>query len=177
MKKSLRMTPEVESGAVERHRSRVFAFAYQVLSDREEAEDVTQEVLLKLWTHRGQVESERLGAWLRRVTRNACYDLLRRRRVRSIVTAGEDGELTDRAADRAPGPEAHARAAAFRRRLGGELARLPEAQRRAVVLREIRGLTYEEISRTLGVPLNTVRVHIHRGRRRLRERLQEEMTP
>src|SRR4051812_50216482 len=64
----------------QRYQRRVYSFARYLLSNREEAEDVTQEVLLRLWRHQDGVEEERLGAWLLRVTRNACYDLLRRRR-------------------------------------------------------------------------------------------------
>src|SRR5258705_114139 len=63
-----------------RYRGRVYSFARYLLSNREEAEDVTQEVLLRLWRHQDGLEEERLGSWLLRVTRNACYDLLRRRR-------------------------------------------------------------------------------------------------
>src|SRR5215217_5503737 len=64
----------------QKYRRRVYSFARYLLSNREEAEDVTQEVLHRLWRHQQGVDEERLGAWLLRVTRNACYDLLRKRR-------------------------------------------------------------------------------------------------
>lgn len=158
-----------------RHQRRIFSFAYHLLSDREEAQDVTQEVLVKLLSHRPRVEPERLGAWLLRVTRNACYDLLRKRRVRGGDGRQEvDGEDGWEIADAAPDPRARAEAAQFRRRLTSELGRLGEPYRSVVILREIEELPYQEIADALEMPLNTVRVVLHRGRRKLRERLREE---
>src|ERR1700709_2660151 len=82
-----------------RYQPRGYSFPRYLLSSREEAEDVTQEVLLRLWRHRDGVDEERLGAWLLRVTRNACYDLLRKRR--SEAAAGLRGPRLD---DEEPGP-------------------------------------------------------------------------
>ena len=161
--------------AVEQHQRRIFSFAYYLLHNREEAEDVTQEVLLRLFRHRRKVEPERMGAWLLRVTRNACYDLLRQRRTRSRHTADMDDEEACELPDRhTPSPEARAGTAAFRRRLEEALRELSEPYRSVLILREIQGLKYQEIADTLEMPLNTVRVHLHRGRRKLRERLHED---
>ena len=66
--------------AVSRHSRRVFTFASYLLGDPAEAEDITQEVLIKLWRRGGEIDPDRLGAWLLAVTRNACTDVLRRRR-------------------------------------------------------------------------------------------------
>src|SRR5215468_2844304 len=101
----------------EQYRRRVFTFARSLLSNREEAEEVTQDVLLRFWRHQARVEEERLGSWLLRVTRNLCYDLLRRRR--SLMAAGPPADEEEAAeipsAD--PDPAARAQAADFRRRL------------------------------------------------------------
>ena len=134
---------------------------------------MTQEVLLRLFRHRRRLDPERLGSWLLKVTRNACYDLLRRRRGRT----GDlplDGETVEVADDAMPTPEERAGAAAFRRRLCDELGRLAEPYRSVVILREIEGLAYREIAEALEMPLNTVRVNLHRGRRKLRQRLRED---
>lgn len=161
--------------AVEQHQRRIFSFAYYLLHNREEAEDVTQEVLLRLFRHRRKVEPERMGAWLLRVTRNACYDLLRQRRTRYRHTAEIDDEVACELPDsHTLSPEAQAGNAAFRRRLEEELRELSEPYRSVLILREIQGLKYREIADTLEMPLNTVRVHLHRGRRKLRERLHED---
>ena len=160
----------------QRHRRRVYSFARYLLSNREEAEDVTQEVLLRLWSHQNGVDEERLGAWLLRVTRNACYDLLRKRRSDSAVMApgaSLDGEEARQVASAGPDPQAAAEASDFRRRLMEALAELGEPYKSVVILREVQGLPHREIGEALGMPEVTVRVHLHRGRRKLRERLRE----
>jgi RNA polymerase sigma-70 factor, ECF subfamily len=164
----------------QRYRSRVYSFARYLLSNREEAEDVTQEVLLRLWRHQRGLDEERLGAWLLRVTRNACYDLLRKRRSDSAALAsdaGLHGEEAWQIASAEPGPQAQAEAADFRRRLLEALQELGEPYKSVVILREVQGLPHREIGEALGIPEVTVRVHLHRGRRKLRERLREVSRP
>lgn len=160
----------------QKHRRRVYSFARYLLSNREEAEDVTQEVLLRLWRHQNGLDEERLGSWLLRVTRNACYDLLRKRRSDSAVLppgARFDGEKARQVASAEPDPQARAEATDFRRRLLAVLADLEEPYKSVVILREVQGLPHREIGEALGIPEVTVRVHLHRGRRKLRERLRE----
>lgn len=159
-----------------RHQHRVFSFAYHLLRDREAAEDVTQEVWVRLLSRPPEeVDGRGLAPWLLRVTRNLAYDLLRSLRVRrgtglAELDAPDALELTDDEA----GPDALAEAGQFRRRLTAELGRLDEPYRSVVILREIEGLAYQEIADILEMPLNTVRVVLHRGRRKLRERLGED---
>lgn len=159
----------------QRYRRRVYSFARYLLSNREEAEDVTQEVLLRLWRHQEGVDEERLGSWLLRVTRNACYDLLRRRRSEAAAGIGAslDEEDAREVASSEPSPEARARDTDFRRRLMAALGELGEPYKSVVILREVQGLPHREIGEALGIPEATVRVHLHRGRRKLRERLRE----
>ena len=76
-------------------------------------------------------------------------------------------------ADPAPGPEAHALAAAGSGHLAAHLARLPWAQRSAVVLRHVTGLSYAEVAAALGRPVGTVKADVHRGLQQLRTLLEE----
>ena len=161
--------------AAQQYQRRIFSFAHYLLSNREEAEDVTQEVLLRLWRHREGVDEERLGTWLLRVTRNACYDLLRRRK--AAAAHGTEESLD---ADEAPelpspdtGPETRAEASDFRRHLLRALQELREPYKSVVILREVQGLSQKEISQALHIPEVTVRVHLHRARLKLREQLRE----
>ena len=160
----------------QRYQRRVYSFARYLLSSREEAEDVTQEVLPRLWRHSPGVDEERLGSWLLRVTRNACYDLLRKRR--SAAAAGLAPGLDDEAAAAVPAsepdPQSRAEATDFRRRLLAALAEIGEPYKSVIILREVQGLPHREIGEALGIPEVTVRVHLHRGRRRLREILKED---
>lgn len=160
--------------AVERHQRRVLTLARYLLSHREEAEDVTQEVLIRMWNSGGRVAPERLEAWLLRVTRNACYDRLRRRRSAARVFAAEStSEAKDAFAADDPGQERLVGGSEIRRQLCSALSELREPAKSIVILREIEGLSYQEIADVLELPLSTVRVSLHRGRRLLRELLRE----
>ena len=158
---------------VNRYQRRGYTFAHYFLGNFQEAEDVTQEVLLRLWQRGGGVEAEALLPWLLRVTRNACYDLLRRRKAGFGLPSSLEG-VAERIATDEPGPEAAAAATEVQVRVREALRQLPEPYRSAVILREIQGLAYQEISDALELPINPVRVHIHRGRQKLRELLREE---
>ena len=159
---------------VAQHKNLVYSFAYYYLGNAAEAEDVTQDVLLKLWNHFGRLDLDTVPRWLNRVTRNASFDQLRRRRAyRKVVAEDAAPELTERAPAGGRDPFAQAESAAFSERLRSTLAQLPEPYRSALVLREIQELKYQEISDLLGIPVNTVKTHVHRGRRLLRERLRE----
>lgn len=166
--------PTTFEATVERYQRKVFSFAHYLLSNREEAEDVTQEVLLRYWRHQTGVAEETAGAWLLRVTRNACYDLLRRRKSAAarVDTSLDDGEAQD-VPSAEPDPEIRAQNADFRKRLLHALEGLGEPYKSVVLLREVHGLPHREIGQALGIPENTVRVHLHRGRRKLRDQLRE----
>jgi RNA polymerase sigma factor (sigma-70 family) len=159
---------------VRRHSDRIYTFAFYSLRNREDAEDVTQEVLLRLWKHGQRVAGDLVTAWILRVTRNVCCDVVRRHQTRQgRVEANPDPAAVDAVASPAPGPHEDAEAADFRRRLRVALSSLPEPHRSIVILREIQGLKYDEIAAALGRPLSTVKVYLHRGRKILREQLRE----
>lgn len=153
------------------HGHKVFTLAVYLLRSREEAEDVAQEVLVRLWRRGGEVAPDRIGAWLVRVTRNACIDSIRRRKREAPVDL--DGVAAADCVEGAPGPEALTHASQLGRRILKALENLSEPGRSIVVLREIQGLSYREIADALEMPINNVRVTLHRGRRRLREELRE----
>jgi RNA polymerase sigma-70 factor (ECF subfamily) len=160
--------------AVERHQRRVFTLAWYLLSDREEAEDVTQEVLIRMWRGGGRVAPERLEAWLLRVTRNASYDRLRHRRSAARVFAADPvDEAAGTVMADEPSPEHVAGGSEVGRRLYTALTQLREPAKSIVILREIQGLSYQEIADVLERPVSSVRVSLHRGRRRLRGLLKE----
>jgi len=160
---------------IEEHQRRVFTLAVYLLEDREEAEDVTQEVLIQCWRTGHEVAPERLGAWLLKVTRNRCIDRIRARRAgRSRLTL-QNAEGMLEAPDLNPGPERRLRGSQLGETIRRALADLAEPARSVVILREIQGLAYSEIADALELPLNTVRVTLHRARRRLRNELREEV--
>jgi RNA polymerase sigma-70 factor (ECF subfamily) len=153
------------------HGRKVHTLAVYLLANREEAEDVTQEVLIRLWRRGHEVLPEKIGPWLIRVTRNACIDAIRRRKDGGRVAI--DDEAGFELLEPAPGPERLVHSSQLGGRILRALDTLPEPGRSVVILREIQGLSYQEIGEALEMPTSSVRVTLHRGRRRLREELRE----
>ena len=159
---------------IESHRHRIFAFAYCLLGNRAEAEDVTQEVLVRLWRSHTRLDRTRIKAWLTSVTRNACIDALRRRdRDPAAPAPAPSLQRVDAVPSQADPAHASLELSELGERVAAALHALSEPYRSIVVLREIQGMTYDEIARALDLPLNTVKVYLHRGRRRLRDALRE----
>ncbi len=162
------------AAAVERHQRKVYTFARYYLGNAEEAKDITQDVLLKLWQSPLEIDEEGQRAWLLKVTRNACFDRLRRRTsTAKIFTEDPEQQTAMTMPDNEPSPEIQATAKDFRQHLQQALEELKDPMKSIVILREIEGLAYQEISEVLDVPLNTVRVYLHRGRRLIRRQLSE----
>jgi RNA polymerase sigma-70 factor (ECF subfamily) len=156
----------------DRHRDRIFTFACYHLGSRDDAEDVTQEVLVRLWKNLDGLEDSHLMPWIIHVTRNACIDALRRRKsYRAVVAQDPEGDSMRLVASPGPAPSAAAENSDLQAQLERAIQDLSEPYRSIVILREIQDLRYEEIVEALGLPLNTVKVYLHRGRRKLREQL------
>jgi len=153
---------------------RVYGFAFHYLNSAESAADVTQDVFVRLWANRQTIDEERLIGWLLRVTRNACVDAIRKRKAyeKRVQTSSE--VLMDQA-DREPLPDAQANSAIFQEHLQRALDKLEEPHKSIVMLREIQEYKYVEISEALDLPLNTVKVYLHRARKALRKELKEVM--
>lgn len=148
-----------------RHLPRVLGFAARMLDDPAEAEDVAQEVMLRLWriAPRWQPERARISTWLYRVTANLCIDRLRRRRLRRGVPIADADEPLDTRPGALSGLIAADRATALQAALG----RLPQRQRMAVVLRHLEGLANPEIAVVMDSGVEAVESLIARGRRTL----------
>ncbi len=159
---------------VEQHRNRVYSLAYYTLRNRQDAEDVTQEVLIRFWKHRLRLDLRGLAAWLHTVTRNLCRDVARKKRrgVTGREVDSQPEELEALPTDDAD-PQTAAEEAQFQSRLAAAVSKLDEPYRSIVILREIQGLKYQEIAAAVDKPLGTVKVYLHRGRRQLRDQLRE----
>lgn len=159
---------------VDEHRHKIYTFAYYCIGNREDAEDVTQEVLLRLWKNWQQIDPKCLLAWLMRVTKNACVDAIRKRQTyRNMIQSDKDGEASARAISDEVDPETAAEVSDFQQHLKWALSSLSEPYRTVVILREIQDMKYEQISDALNLPLNTMKVYLHRGRQLLRTKMKE----
>jgi RNA polymerase sigma-70 factor (ECF subfamily) len=154
---------------VGRFQKKVWNVAYQFTGRADEAEELTQEIFLHLLSALRTFDaSGSLPAWLQRVARNYSIDHYRkRRRERSLVVAGEESEeLVAVARDPAASSDPHR--ALEEKDLAGWLRRvidrLPSELGQAVILRDLQGMTYEEMAEMLQIPLGTVKSRINRGR-------------
>jgi RNA polymerase sigma-70 factor (ECF subfamily) len=150
------------------HKDRVFTYAAWLLKDREEARDVVQEALVRLWKNRDKIRPRTARGWLLKTTYRLCIDRVRRRKVRREVH-GES--LLDPAADTGPTPERLAVSGETGKAIEGALRELSAKDRAIVILREVQGMAYEEIAHTMEMPLGTVKAKLHRARDRLRREL------
>ena len=158
---------------VDRFSNRIYSFAFYYLGNREMAEDVTQEVLLRLWRKHNTIENGMLQAWVTRVTKNAAIDAQRRKKSYRAVVAGNQCEAGDleNAVDGRANPAREAEQTDFKHKLEEALTTISEPYRSILILREIQDLKYDQIAESLGLPMNTVKVYLHRARKMLREHL------
>lgn len=148
---------------VEAHQSMVFSIAYHLLNERAAAEDVAQEVFLQLYEKFESLESaEHVRYWLRRTTAHRAIDHGRRNNHHRHVHLDDIPEPSVEAASTDPMLDKQVRTV---------IASLPESARVIVVLRYQEDLGPEEISKLLGMPLNTVKSQLHRALAILREKI------
>jgi RNA polymerase sigma-70 factor (ECF subfamily) len=161
------------------YQNMVYSTAYRLLADPAEAEDISQEVFLRAYTHFDDLRhSPTIGGWLKTVTRNLCLTFLTRRRSRwklfSELDSGQE-ETTARFENQTGDPETTSQFlhdTDRREMLASELDKLPTAQRVALVLFHFHELSYDEIAAQLNVSLSKVKIDIHRARQTLRRRLE-----
>jgi RNA polymerase sigma-70 factor (ECF subfamily) len=140
----------------------VFAQAFRMLGDRAEAEDVTQESLLRLWKAAPGWDATRakITTWLYRVTSNLCIDCLRKSNRNS-------GDEVPEVADETPGIDRKLQATARAQALQHALQTLPDRQRQAMILRHIEDLSNPEISDIMEISVEAVESLVSRGKRAL----------
>jgi RNA polymerase sigma-70 factor, ECF subfamily len=150
---------------------RIFALSYSYVGDREEARDLAQEIFIRLYETRGQwVGGEEFLPWLFRVARNRSIDYLRRRKVRTPASTVSEDTLDD-LPDHAPDPEAQAVASSRRSLLRAALGGLSAINREIVVLRDVHGLSVQQVASVLGIPVGTVKSRASRARTELSDKV------
>jgi RNA polymerase sigma-70 factor, ECF subfamily len=155
--------PRAFERLVSRHRDRVYHLCLRMVGNPEDALDASQDAFVHAFRNLARFRGEAaFTTWLHRITVNACYDLLRRRRRQPVlhVVADDEGAPTE------PGPSVpdHADEVAGTADAVTALASVPEEFRAALVLADVHDLPYEEIGRILEVPVGTVKSRVHRGR-------------
>jgi RNA polymerase sigma-70 factor (ECF subfamily) len=152
------------------YQHRVFGVALRMLGNRAEAEDVAQEAFVRAHRALGEFRGDaKLSTWLYAITSRLCLNRLASGE-RRMARQGEDALL--RLSDAGPRPDAALERRELETALGRAIAELPEDRRIVVVLRDLEGLSYEEIAQVLELELGTVRSRLHRARAELKEKLE-----
>ncbi|MEU9110398.1 RNA polymerase sigma factor SigE [Streptomyces sp. NPDC048483] len=162
-------TPPTWEEIVSTHSARVYRLAYRLSGNQHDAEDITQEVFVRVFRSLSSYTPGTFEGWLHRITTNLFLDMVRRRQRIRFDSLGDDA--AERLPSNEPAPQEHFDDTHFDADVQHALDTLAPEFRAAVVLCDIEGLSYEEIAATLGVKLGTVRSRIHRGRSHLRKAL------
>lgn len=159
---------------MEHYQGACYGLAWRLIGDPDLAADATQDAFVHAYDHIRGYRGGVFRSWLLRITANASYDILRRAQRRPTTTLPDpetgERELVD---PRAPNPAAESARAELHRALDAALRSLPDDQRTAIVLCDVYGMDYQEVSAAIHAPVGTVKSRIHRGRLRLRELLTE----
>ena len=162
-------TPPSWEELVRDHSARVYRLAYRLTGNRPDAEDLTQDVFVRVFRSLHRFQPGTFEGWLHRITTNLFLDGARRRQ--KIRFDGLADGSAERLPSALPEPSEQLADADLDHDVAAALAALPPEFRDAVVLCDIEGLSYEEISVVLDVKIGTVRSRIHRGRAQLRAAL------
>src|SRR5271168_2603771 len=157
---------------IRRHQQRVFAVAGRILKKREDVEDISQQVFVKAYFSLKRFDQRAaFSTWLYKITVNECWDLLRKKKVRPLLYEADLSEeqsqqVSAAAGSRTTGPDVLQRLAA-RERVENLLGGLDERDRLMLILKEVEGLSIEEIGETMDMNANTVKVRLFRARRKI----------
>lgn len=172
---------------VRRYQDKVYNLAVRILGNTEEAEEVVQDTFVKVHQNLDKFRSHNsFGSWVFRITHNQCVDLVRNRRRRragfqllpydpqAVVCEGDesDAHVVTQVADPKPGPEQQIDFGEQEKIIAQSLDSLPEDQRVVLILRDVEGLSYQEIANVVGASIGTVRSRIHYGRLKLKDLLE-----
>ena len=162
----------------DRYAGVVFALALRIVADREVAEEVTQEIFLRIWRHAGAFEPTRgrAATWILSLTHHLAIDQVRRRRRQAQpMPVTDDGEpLAVQMPDPTVDVEREVWGAERRQVLAAAMVHLPAPQREVIEHVYYRGLTQMEIAARIGIPLGTVKTRLRLGLRKMREVLQSQ---
>jgi RNA polymerase sigma-70 factor (ECF subfamily) len=163
---------------VSRYRPRIINLITRFVGDVDRAEDIAQEVFVRVYRNRERYrKSGKFSTWIFTIAANLAKNEIRRKvRHRRVVSMDEEKEpgtsLASTLADRGPGPGQTLERKELENLILNAIEALPERYRLALVLRDLEGLAYEEVSRVLGIPGGTVRSRINRARLMVKDKLE-----
>lgn len=161
------------------HQNKVYSLAFRMVNHREEAADLAQESFLKAWQALPTFQGESsFGTWIYRLTTNLCIDYIRRQKrrqeIQPVASLDDPDSGLGEPADWKQDPQHHVERKELRRALNRALQELPDHQRQILVMRELSGLSYQEIVQALDLDLGTVKSRIARARKNLQKILLDQ---
>jgi RNA polymerase sigma-70 factor, ECF subfamily len=154
--------PDAFAELLRRHQSACFSLAVRILGDREDAMDALQDSCVKAWQGIGGMRGGAFKSWMSSIVARTCLDRVRARKPH-VAIEDDEGTVIP-LPDPTPGPESLAVANERVRAIEAGLGRLSPDHRAVLLMRDLSGLSYEEIAETLGVPIGTVRSRLARAR-------------
>jgi RNA polymerase sigma-70 factor (ECF subfamily) len=152
------------------YQKKVFNLALRIIGNYDDASDLAQEAFVRIFKAISAFkEQSSFSTWVYRITTNVCLDEIRRRKNKKVVSIDEDihvddGEMKRQIVSSDPGPDEAAERSEVRRIVNDAINRLPEDQRVVITLRDLQGMSYEEIAKILDLPGGTVKSRINRAR-------------
>lgn len=158
---------------IKQHKNSIYNYALYMMKNRMDADDITQEVFIRIWNNIDNFKYKAAKSWIIKTTHNLCIDYLRRNQkklkrethIESEMNISGTGTLTD--------TEVKVRKELLKDRIREGINNLPENLKSVFVLYELQGFKYQEISEALSMPLNSVKVYLMRARKKLQEDLRE----
>lgn len=168
--------PEAFELLVREHQDRVYDFCVRMLGDREEAHDLVQEIFVSVHQNLARFrEDAKLSTWIFRISKNQCINRLKYLKRRGRGRSDEYGDVSEAAlssaVDAPPTPDAALESSRERARVQWAIGQLEPDARMLVALRDIEGLSYEEIIQITELPEGTVKSRLHRAREKLADLL------
>ena len=160
---------------IQQYKNKIYSYSLFMLKDKMDADDVTQEVMIRIWQNIDKFNLLASRTWIMKTTNNLCIDYLRRRQVSfernySITEEIED-EYGSEYTEHNPYLTVHLKMMAAK--VKEAISSLPENLKSVFVLYEIQGMKYKEISKALDLPINSVKVYLLRARKKLHEELRQ----
>lgn len=165
---------------MEKHMNTVYNIALRMTENREDAEDITQDVMIKIFRVLDSFKgNSKFSTWVYRVAVNTCLDELKKKKNKKHFSLdakikGEDGEIEADIKDDSPSPEKLAERRELRDMVGEAIKKLSDEHRAVIVLRDIRGMSYGEIGEILKCGEGTVKSRISRARAQLKKILEKD---
>ena len=161
------------------YQTQAYNLAYHIMQDGAAADDATQEAFISAYHGLEKFRGGSFRAWLLRITSNACYDELRRRKRKPAISWDDFGDLEEEAnphlVDAGPRPEESVQQGELREMLERIMAKLPQDQRAVLLLIDRMGLSYEEAAQVQHIRLGTVKSRLARARSAMQVFLQDEV--